>query len=200
MENTRTSTPDARTQNWSRKFDNRGITWFRRTTIRQPSLPQQNQTNDIAVSCSSHSLGVPNSTKGHCRNPANMIFYLRSEAENRENTNRRARRSFHHLPIAIIAGRVRTFLGAPFWRKGRTQSSSGAPDAAFLFPHSSAHSCTVRRRGAAGASRRTREDEGAAEGRPRTRVRRRMGTKRRGSVPPGESAAAGFEGGGDLGG
>ncbi|KAI4976490.1 hypothetical protein ZWY2020_050097 [Hordeum vulgare] len=52
-------------------------------------------------------------------------------------------------------------------------------------PHSSAHACTVRRRGVAGDLRRIRDDDGDSEGRPRMRVRTLMRTDRRGSVPPG---------------
>jgi len=91
---------------------------------------------------------------------------------------------------------VRTFLGAPFRRKGRTHSSWEQPDAAFSLAHSSAFASMDLGRGAVGDLRRRLGVEGdAAEGRPRTR--RWTRTERRGvGAPEGGRATASAASGG----
>lgn len=93
---------------------------------------------------------------------------------------------------------VHTFLGAPFRRKGRTHSSSGAPAAAFSLPHSSAFATIDVVEGALGDLRRLlRVEEDASEGRLRTRSWTRTERRGRGvTAPDGEGASASASRGG----
>lgn len=106
--------------------------------------------------------------------------FRRTNTTNKGDTKQR--NSFSH---------VRTFLGAPFWRKGRTHSSCGTPNATFSLPHSSAFASIDLGRGAVGDLRRRRlgVEGDAAEGRPRTRrwtraERRRVGAAEAGVASP----------------
>lgn len=95
---------------------------------------------------------------------------------------------------------VRTFLAAPFRRKGRTHSSSGAPDSAFSLPQSAAFaSMDVRGVAVRDLRRLLGVEEGDAEGRPRTRSWTR--TERRGvavTAPDEEVGASASAAGGGV--